>query len=181
MEYGWSGEKVRLVPLDLGRHLENACAWMNDPEVTQFLLVGDFPMTRLAEQEWFERAMKSDGTEINFAIETLDGRHVGFSGCHAVNYRHGYATTGSLIGSKELWGQGLGTDAARVRARYLFEVIGMRVLLSSTLEGNDRSLRMQTSAGYEIYGRAPKKYWKRGMYRDEILTVLTRERWASMA
>jgi len=34
MEYGWAGDKVRLVPLDKNRHLENALLWFNDPTVT---------------------------------------------------------------------------------------------------------------------------------------------------
>ncbi len=80
-----------------------------------------------------------------------------------------------------MWGKGYGTDATNVRARYLFEVLGLRAIFSSILEGNEASMKMQMRSGYEIYGRAPKKYWKRGMYRDEILTVLTRERWASFS
>jgi hypothetical protein len=46
---GWSGEKVRLVPLDRSLHLDNAVSWFNDPEVTAWTLAGDWPLGRLAE------------------------------------------------------------------------------------------------------------------------------------
>src|SRR5690606_2366126 len=74
MAFGWEGKNIRLVPLDFEAHYENCCKWMNDPELTQWLLVGDFPMTRLAEKEWFESALKRDGQsgEIMFAIELLN-------------------------------------------------------------------------------------------------------------
>lgn len=180
MAHGWEGERVRLVPMDADRHLENYLVWLNDPEVTQWLLIGDFPLSRLAEREWIERAERGSGDEIHFAIETLDGLHIGTSGIHDINWRHGTAMTGTVIGTKEFWGKGLGTDAARVRAHYAFEVLGLRLITSSVIDGNERSLRMQQAAGYEVVGRIPGRYWKRGAYRDEILTCLTRERWLSL-
>ncbi len=119
--------------------------------------------------------MAGTATDINFGVETLDGQHLGFSGIHFINYRHGTAQTGTVLGAKELWGKGYGTDAARVRARYCFDVVGLRMLYSAVLEGNERSLRMQHAVGYQQCGVQPKKYWKRGMYRDEIQTFLTRD------
>jgi len=71
MANGWEGELVRLVPLDEERHFDNCVKWVNDPDVTEWLLVGDFPITRLAEKEWFERAQKMDPTNVTFMIETL--------------------------------------------------------------------------------------------------------------
>lgn len=175
MAFGWEGELVRLVPLDKDRHLENAVRWMNDPEVTQFLLVGDFPISKAAEEKFFESRAEMREDDVMWAIETLEGVHVGFSGLHQINQMHKTSISGSLLGDKELWGKGLGTDAARVRARYAFDVLGLRMVMSAVLEGNDRSLRMQEKVGYQVIGRVPKKYWKRGQYRDEILTCLTPE------
>jgi RimJ/RimL family protein N-acetyltransferase len=147
MSYGWSGEKVRLVPLDSERHFENALRWINDPEITQWTLTGDFPISRLAEEEWFERVMRPNEKEVVFAVETLEGEHIGFSGLHQINWRHGTATTATLIGRKELWGKGYGTDAVRVRTWYAFEVLGLRLLISEVLDGNVASLKMLLKAG----------------------------------
>lgn len=180
MAYGWEGEMTRLVPLDKEKHFENCLRWINDPEATVGLAMGDNPMTRLAEEDWFERRCREiKGDDIMFAIETLDGEHIGNSGLFAIDYRHGHGTTGTLIGP-EAWGKGYGTDAARVRSHYAFNVLGLRMLKSSYFEGNDRSRRMQEKAGYVEIGRWPKGMWKRGMYRDEVLTCLTRETWESM-
>jgi hypothetical protein len=54
MAFGIEGEKIRLVPLDKEKHLANAVAWMNDEEVTRGTLVGDVPMTRDKESDWFD-------------------------------------------------------------------------------------------------------------------------------
>ncbi|MCW5936550.1 MAG: GNAT family N-acetyltransferase [Fimbriimonadaceae bacterium] len=177
MVVGWQGDRVRLVPLDMDRHFENCVAWMNDPEITQWLLVGDFPMTRIAEREWFEEASKGRTDEVVLAIETLAGEHLGTSGIHRIDYRHGTCFTGSLIGKKELWGQGYGSDQVRTRARYIFEVLGLRMIMTAYLEGNEASRRMSEKAGFVECGRWPKKFWKRGAYRDEVLLCLTRDQW----
>jgi RimJ/RimL family protein N-acetyltransferase len=174
MGFGWEGEKVRLVPLDLDRHLENAVNWMNDPEATQWLAVGDLPMTRLAEREWFERNMKSEAEDVSFAIETLESRHIGFSQIFRIDWRNGVGSTGTLIGDPEDRGKGYGSDAARVRARYAFDVLNLRLLISGAFDGNAPSLKMLRNAGYRECGRIPRRHWKRGAYRDEILMVLER-------
>lgn len=181
MAHGWEGEIVRLVPIDAERMLDNYVRWLNDPEVTEWLLIGDHPLGRCAERDWLEKAERGSDSDVTFAIETLEGQHIGTSGIHGIDYRHGNAFTGSFIGEKSMWGKGFGTDAARVRARYSFEVLGLRMLRSSTLEGNDRSFRMQVRVGAEHIGTWPKRYWKRGAWRDELLMCLTRERWEAAA
>jgi len=181
MGYGWEGEKVRLVPLDKARHFDNAVAWINDPEVTAWTLVGDQPVGRLAEEEFFDRVARSDpsGTpaEVVFAVETLAGEHLGFTGIQRIDWRNGAGMTGTILGRKELWGQGYGTDMARVRTSYAFDVLGLRLLLSEAMDGNDASLRMLVRAGYREVGRIPGRYFKRGTYRDAILFALDRESW----
>jgi RimJ/RimL family protein N-acetyltransferase len=174
MGYGWEGEKVRLVPLDKEKHLANAMVWMNDPEVTAWTLVGDLPITRLWEEEFFDKAMRGDGGQLTFAVETLAGEHIGFTGFHTIDYRHGAGTTGVIVGPKELWGKGIGTDIVRVRTRYAFEVLGLRLLLSEALDGNEASIRMLARAGYCEVGRIPRRYFKRGAFRDVLLFALER-------
>jgi RimJ/RimL family protein N-acetyltransferase len=177
MGYGWEGEKVRLVPLDKARHLENALAWMNDPDVTELTLTGDVPLARLAEEAWFERAcgeMSQTPSDIIFAVETLGGEHVGSAGLHRIDWRHGSAVTGTIIGPREARGRGYGADAARVRTRYAFEVLGLRLLLSEVIAENTASLRMLERAGYREVGRIPRRYWRRGAYRDMLLLAVER-------
>lgn len=176
MSYGWEGELVRLVPLDKERHIENALLWLNDPIVTEWTLTGDFPITRLAEEDFFNRMTSQTGahpTDIVFGIETLAGEHVGLSGFHRIEWRHGVAVTGTTIGSEHR-GKGYGSDAARTRLRYAFDVLGLRMLMSEVMADNAASLTMLQKAGYTQAGRIPRRYWKRGAYRDTIIMFVER-------
>jgi RimJ/RimL family protein N-acetyltransferase len=110
-----------------------------------------------------------------FAVETLeDGRHIGIAGLHRIEYRHGVALTGTIIGAQEFRGRGYGTDTARVRTRYAFEALGLRMLMSEVFTDNAASLRMLERAGYREVGRIPRRHWKRGAFRDVVLMVAER-------
>lgn len=175
MPVGWIGEKVRLVPLEHDKHFENALRWANDPEVTALTLMGDLPIGRLAEAEWFERQNRGTERDVLFAIEVLgSNEHIGFSGLHRIDWRHGMAHTGTMIGRSDLWGSGYGSDATRVRTRYAFETLGLRLLLSEVLADNTGSLVMLERAGYARVGLIPRKVWKRGAYRDVVLLAIER-------
>jgi len=178
MAYGWEGEKIRLVPLDKERHAANMQVWMNDYDMTETILSGDLPTTRAAEDEWFDKLCAAPGehpSDIVFAVETLAGEHVGICGIHQISYRHGTAVTGTIIGPPDARGKGYGAEAARLRTRFCFEVLGLRMLISEVFTENEASLRMLTRAGYKEVARIPRRFWKRGAYRDVVLLIAERE------
>ena len=180
MAYGWEGDKVRLVPLDRTRHLENCLRWMADPEVTRWLGGTNRPMTRAGEEAWFTHHEGNPKDEIAFAVETLDGAHLGTSSLMDIDERNARAVCGTLLGAREHWGKGYGTDAAKVRARYAFEIRGLRMLTSQVFAPNEASLRMLRRAGFVEYGRLPQAHWCNGAYTDDVLLTLTHERWRSL-
>ncbi len=176
MTYGWEGDKIRLVPLDREKHLGNALKWFNDPQITQWLETGDWPLTRGAEEEFFRAADRQDKASAQFAVESLQGEHIGFSGLRSIDWQSRVAVSGSVVGRRDLWGKGFGTDAVKVRNRYAFEVLGLRLLIATVIAANTRSLAMLTSAGYEEVGRVPERYWKRGAYRDQVILAVRQAR-----
>jgi RimJ/RimL family protein N-acetyltransferase len=174
--YGWQGEKTRLVPLEREKHFENALAWLNDPEVTAWTLVGDLPTGRLYEEEYFQKMTGETPNDAAFAIETLDGEeHIGFAAISQIDWHNRIGYTGTIIGRRDLWNQGYATDAARTRTRYAFEVLNLRLLISKVLADNTGSLKMLQRAGYREVGRIPRHQWKRGAYRDLVLLAVERE------
>lgn len=174
-----TGVKTRLVPLEVDRHFENLLRWANDATVSDGLPLGDLPKSRPAVREWFEARQRCGDSEMPLAIETLDGEHVGYSGLYRIDRASRSAGCGSMIDPAH-WGKGFGTDASNVRSAFAFRILGMRRLMSSYLEGNERSSRMQRSVGFIEWGRLPEDVWHDGAYRTQIFTVLTRDRWETL-
>lgn len=178
MMRGWEGRGIRLAPLNHERHFENCVRWLNDPAVTEWLLVGDLPLTRLAEQDYFERAARGGDapTDVTFAIETREEpeEHIGMCGLMNISYRHGVAAAGIFIGRERLWGRGHGSDAFAVLTHYALHVLGLRMVLADVFSENRRSMRMMEKCGYQQVGAVPGRYWKRGAYRDSVLWFIRR-------
>lgn len=184
---GLKGELVRLVPPDKTLHLENALRWWNDPTVT-YHLISSLGMTRGMGEEWFERVQNKDrihtspllapaGVSNEFAWSILDEteRHIGFSFLHNINWRNRSGVTGTIIGEKDAWGKGYGSDSMRVRAKFAFEVLGLHRLDADAFAENTGSQRALEKAGYKREGVARRKMWHTGRWHDLILYGLLDE------
>ncbi len=180
---GWTSHRLRLVPLEPEKHLANTLKWINDREVTEWMHEGLFPVSNLEVEEWMSKmqTQSSEGKGAWFAIELLNGTHIGDTGLTRIDWRNLYANTGSLIGDVSLHRQGLGTEACQLRAWYCFHVLGLRLLESGYIDGNIASQRMQEKTGYQETIRIPERFWINGKYRDEVRTYLTKDMWLEMS
>jgi len=164
---GLKGEKVRLVPPDKTLHLENTIRWMNDPAVTRYLNLNT-GVTRGMEEEWLNRIQKREN-EFVWAILDDHDRHIGFTGIHRVDWRFRSAQTGTVIGDKNAWRRGFGSDAMRVRTRFAFETLGLHRLNSAARIDNLGSQRALEKAGYKREGIARKVIFHEGRWHDTVL------------
>src|SRR5947209_5463981 len=98
--------------------------------------ISSMPYGREGEKVRLDQPRRETQKDLTFAVETLARDHIGFIGLHRIDWRNGVATSGTLIGRRDLWGQGYGSDAARVRSRHAFEVLGLRMLLSDVMADN---------------------------------------------
>ena len=104
------GKNVRLRPLR-AEDIDDIMTWINDPEVTRTLLVGRYPMTREAEQEWIESRFKPSSTEVLFVIETKAGDYLGGCSLFKIEPVEHHAELGIVIGRKSEWGKGYAREA----------------------------------------------------------------------
>lgn len=169
-----SGKMVNLRPfkkVDVARLVR----WMNDPEVREFILMSR-PQTEKQEEEWLER-LGSNDKDIVLGIETRDGELIGSMGIHQINMQDRICTTGALIGEKEYWGKGYGTDAKMQVLNYIFNTLNLRKVCSAVVGFNERSLRYSLHCGYKIEGERREHIFKRGKYWTLIELGLFKEEW----
>jgi RimJ/RimL family protein N-acetyltransferase len=173
------GERVQLVPQDPDLHLENYVRWLNDPRVTKWLL-RHLPLTRMEERRWFEQVAK-DPDSVVWAVHDENGRHIGTTGLHRINWHHRVASSGILIGETDAWGKGYGAEVMRVRTRWTFEQLGLHRIESECYAANVASARCLEKAGYRRVGIARKRRWRHGAWHDTILWEILDEDFFAMA
>ncbi|HJX70061.1 MAG TPA: GNAT family protein [Dehalococcoidia bacterium] len=88
-----------------------------------------------------------------FAIETLDGKHIGNCSYYNVDEHKGEAELGILIGERDYWNKGYGADAVTTLASQVFEETNLKRIYLHTLEWNIRAKRCFQKCGFIPCGR----------------------------
>ena len=149
--------------------------WVNDPKVRHF--IGKvLPQTEKQEEDWFNKLGESDKNVV-LGIETKDGVFIGIMGIHDIDRENRTATTGALIGEKEYWGKGYGTDAKMFLLQYAFETLNLHKICSNVIAFNKRSLQYSLHCGYKLEGRRRKHVWRVGKYWDLLHLGLFHKEW----
>lgn len=169
------GKKVYLRPIEREDAL-TLQPWVNDPEVTQFMLLRD-PMSLRDEEQFIERLSHSD-KDIGMMIVRLDvDQPVGVTGFHQINHANRNAHFGITIGDKDAWGMGFGTDATKLMMRYAFESMNLHRVTLLVFEYNERAIRVYEKAGFKKEGILRQENYRKGRYWDTIIMGLLREEW----
>lgn len=167
------GKKVNLRPLDPEKDLEKCHLWVNDPEVRQFIGC-QFP-TSIGKEKNFLEELNKDSSNIILGIEVKEGGDlIGVVGLHRINWIDGVANTGTLIGPKDFWGKGFGTDTKMTLLDYAFGTLNLRKICSSAISFNGRSIGHNLKCGYKIEGKRRKQFFRNGKYYDEVLLCIFR-------
>ena len=87
-----------------------------------------------------------------FAIETLDGRHIGNCVYYNIDREKGEVEVGIMIGERDCWDMGYGTDAVTTLVDYIFNGKGMRRIYLKTLGWNQRAQRCFRKCGFTPCG-----------------------------
>lgn len=162
-----TGEKVALGPhrRDL---LPLYQRWINDFSIRVNLGGRVGPMTREAEEAWYEGVAKASGSAHFTIYEALTLRPIGTTALHDIDHFHRTAEFGIMIGEKDCWGKGYGTETARLMLGYGFTNLGLHNIMLRVFSTNARALRAYARAGFQECGRRRECLWAGGAVCDEI-------------
>ena len=167
------GERVNLRAIER-TDLPTFMRWFNDPDIVQHLTLY-LPMSLAEEERWFEQQLTDKSKHI-FAIETEDGIHIGNVGLHDLNWKDRNAVLGIVIGDKEFWGRGYGTDAVLTMLRFAFEELNLHRVSLIAYDHNHRAIRCYEKSGFLHEGRDREARFSGGKYHDDIrMSILASE------
>jgi|WetSurMetagenome_2_1015567.scaffolds.fasta_scaffold277674_2 RimJ/RimL family protein N-acetyltransferase len=171
------GSQVILRPVQRS-DIPSFLVWFNDPEITQYLTVY-LPMTEMSEEKWVEN-LAVDFSKVNFVVETIapgGNRPIGSVGIENINSKDRDAEFGIVIGNKDCWNQGYGTESAALIIRYAFEQLNLNRVSSRVYDFNPRSQRMHLKLGFKEEGRRRQAKYVNGQYHDVFEYGLLRSDW----
>ncbi len=173
------GERIRLRAMtreDLPLFVD----WLNDPEVIQGLMHYQ-PISIEDEERWFEGMLQTPLDEhplmIEIPSETRGWEPIGNCSLMKIDWRIRQAEFGIVIGAKQHWNKGYGTEALRLLLRHGFGTLNLNRVYLRVYENNPRAIRAYEKAGLQVEGRLRQGHYYQGQYVDVILMSILRSEW----
>jgi RimJ/RimL family protein N-acetyltransferase len=172
------GDRIRLRAIrreDLPLFVE----WLNDPEVIQGIMQY-LPFSLEDEEAWYEGMKKKPLEEQPLVIEIIkeDGwEPIGNCGLFNIDWRTRKAEFGIVIGAKNQWNKGYGTEALEVILRHGFNTLNLNRISLTVFENNPRAIRAYEKAGLVMEGKFRQGHFQNGKYIDVILMSILRAEW----
>ncbi|PZC41817.1 MAG: Protein N-acetyltransferase, RimJ/RimL family, partial [Chloroflexi bacterium] len=108
------------------------------------------------------------------AVETLEGIHIGNIMYYDLNTQNRQAELGIMIGDKDYWSSGYGTDTVNTLLQHLFTILELDRVYLHTLSWNYRAQASFTKSGFKLIRNV-----KRGR-EDFILMEVLRSDWEEL-
>ena len=167
------GEKVTLRPA-VESDAEHFVRWFADTEVTRYL-VRRMAVALYQEQEFLKKIGESND-DVFWMIDA-EGKPIGASGIHRIDWLDANATTGTMIGEKDCWHKGYATEAVRLRTRYAFNELNLHKLMTEVDTENMASRRALERSGYRGIGVRREQTFRDGRWHDRWLAEVLRADW----
>lgn len=174
MNYVFTGDKTGFGPLT-SELLNKYLCWINDFEVTKYLtptLRNIF--TKIEIEDWYHKAISNDKQRWFTIYELKNDDAIGC--CHLeveeLDQRGGLFI---LIGEKNLWNKGYGTEATFLLLDYGFTVLSLETINLNVMEKNTRARQVFQNLGFQENGRQRKFMRLNGNFFDRIWMDILRE------
>ena len=124
-------------------------SWRTDEELARLDATRPLNMS-------YEDFLRYSKEEISFvsplskrlAIDTLDGKHIGNCMYYDIDVKGGEAELGVMIGDRDYWGKGYGTDSVASLLGYIFTATSLDRVYLHTLDWNERAQRSFSKTGF---------------------------------
>jgi len=165
------GTKVRLREKKL-KDAHNDYRWQTNPELVRLdampRLTISFPRYLV---DYTAVLCNPSPKRRTFAIETFDGRHIGNCVYYNIDENKGEAEMGIMIGERDCWGKGYGTDSVATLVDYIFHETGLQRIHLKTLDWNERAQRCFLKCGFTPCGQMMKNGYQ------FLLMEIKKENW----
>ena len=175
------GKRIRLRAVEQS-DLDIFCRWINDPEITENLLLV-YPMSQVEEARWYENMLQQPPSNhvmvIDIQTEKQPDSWQAIGNCGFINFdwRNRSAEIGIMIGEKQFWDQGYGTDATLVLLKHGFETLNLHRIWLQVYSKNKRGIRAYEKAGFVHEGIYRQAHYQHGRYYDVHLMSVLRNEW----
>ncbi|MFC1630134.1 GNAT family N-acetyltransferase [Patescibacteria group bacterium] len=156
------GEIIYLKPLGEKNATKEYCGWLNDPGANQYLETKEATIAGL--KKYIEEKNKNPNCLFlgiffkenqkphtsSTTSRTAWDRHIGNIKLEPIDFKNRKATAGILIGNKDYWGRGIGTEAMKLLVDYGFKYLNLKEINLGVLSQNKAAIRVYEGVGFKV-------------------------------
>lgn len=162
-----AGELVTLRPLEKS-DLALIRQWSNNPEIRR--LTGEVtPLSELAAEAWFEKAVHDPERVWFMIVVNGDGRVIGEAGLLRMFPAWRTSDLTIIIGEPTAWGRGYGREAIVLLMDYAFGCLNLHRLAIGVVGFNHQALSFYEKMGFRREGIQRDGYYYDHEYSDFIM------------
>jgi [ribosomal protein S5]-alanine N-acetyltransferase len=164
------GEKTKLREKKL-TDVRTDYRWQSDPELARLDAAPSLDMSFTLYLLDYTTAVHDHSPDrYPLAVETPEGKHIGNCTLYDIDEKRGEGQVGIMIGDKEYWSHGYGTDVMTTFTAYIFQNSNLNRLYLKTLDWNIRAQKCFTKAGFTQCGELQRdgyNFMLMELYRDQ--------------
>jgi len=153
--------------------------WSNDYEIRR--LTGEVSPMNPAEAEKFYRELRADKDRLWFVIVLKRGKRViGEAGLLRMFRPWRRTDMTIIIGEKDAWGKGYGSEAGRLLLDHAFDRLGFHRVSVGVVGLNERALRFWESLGFKREGVERDGYYCDNRYSDFVMMSILEDKYRAL-
>jgi diamine N-acetyltransferase len=142
--------------------------WMNDPEIRG--LTGEVTPSTLADTEAYIQKLHTSSDRVWFIIEVKEtGRPIGETGLLRMFPPWRTTDLSIILGEKDAWGQGYGSETIRLVLDYAFGYLNFHRVSIGVVGFNEKALRFYEKIGFKREGIQRDGYFYNHRYSDFVM------------
>lgn len=127
-------------------------SWLKDPKINAFLESRHETHT-LSSVIKFVESVDQRADAILLGLFLVDTReHIGNVKISDIEFNHGHAEIGYLVGRHEAWGKGYATEAILAVSEFAFSELKLTKLTAGAYSQNIGSIRVLEKSGFKRFG-----------------------------
>lgn len=173
--YLLTGSKIGLREITDSDINDKYCSWLNDLEVNQYMQSRYSPWNIEKMKSYIDSLSKY---EYIFAICQIDtDEHIGNIKIGPVDWINRKAEISILLGEKDKWGKGYGSEAIALMNTYAFETLSLHKLTAGCYVSNIGSKNIFMKNGYKEEGVLRQHIAFCGRYEDALTFGILNHEW----
>lgn len=163
-------QKVILRPLTTKDATSQYASWLNDPIVNKFLETRR-ATTRDLKDYIQEKNLNSNAILLGIFLKK-NSLHIGNVKLEPIDFEKKIAQFGLLIGEKDYWGKGIGTEVTKMVINWAFKKLGLKKIELGVIANNTAAINVYKKAGFKILRTKKKAVNHNGILFDEVIMTV---------